>query len=104
MLGKYPGDALWAVMIFVGLGAIFPALSTLALGGLALAICFAVETAKLCPFAWLTALRHTTLGHLVLGRAFTWQNFFAYSAGVAVAIGSEWLVVRFTAIYRSGRN
>lgn len=72
-------------MIFVGFGAVLPRSSTTLVAGLALVVCFAVETLKLCPFDWFVALRHTTLGHLVLGHTFTWQNYFAYSAGIALA-------------------
>ena len=88
-LGKYPGDALWAIMVFVALGALIPRLATVALATLTLGVCFGVETLKLVPFAWLAALRHTTLGHLVLGHTFTWQNYFVYAAGVSLACLAE---------------
>ena len=83
--GKYPGDSLWAVMAFFGLAIIFPRLTTLRLACVTLVFCFAIETLKLCPWSWLNSLRQTTVGHLVLGRKFTWQNYFAYSIGVVCA-------------------
>jgi Protein of unknown function (DUF2809) len=94
ILGKYPGDCLWAVMMFLGVGMIFPTLSTSRMAGLVIVICFAVETIKLLPWDWLNSLRQTTLGHLVLGRAFTWQNYFAYSVGVILASLGEVLIAR----------
>ncbi|PWU10213.1 MAG: DUF2809 domain-containing protein [Verrucomicrobia bacterium] len=94
ILGKYPGDSLWAVMIFLGIGMMFPALSTPRTAWLAAVICFVVETMKLVPWAWLISLRETALGHLFLGRTFTWQNYIAYSVGVILASLGEALIAR----------
>ena len=94
IFGKYPGDCLWAVMVFWGVGMLFPALSTSRAAGLALLICFVVETMKLLPWDWLNSIRQTTLGHLMIGRAFTWQNYIAYSVGVIVASLGEALIAR----------
>lgn len=52
-LGKYPGDALWALMVFCLLGVLLPRLSTLRLAGLALAISYAVELSQLYHAPWL---------------------------------------------------
>jgi hypothetical protein len=81
-LGKCPGDALWALMVFWGLGAVFLRASTARVAAGALVFCFGIETLKLWQVPWLVSLRHTTLGHLVFGHVFSWQNFVAYTAGV----------------------
>jgi hypothetical protein len=82
LLGKYPGDALWALMLFFGAAALWPGAGTGRLvAGTGLA-CAGVEFAKLWQAPWLVALRHTTAGHLVLGHAFSWQNLAAYAVGV----------------------
>lgn len=81
-------------MAFFGLGVIFPGLSTLRLACLAVLFCFAIETLKLVPSSWLSSMRQTTVGHLVLGRAFTWQNYFAYSIGILCAGIGEAMVLR----------
>ena|SRR5208337_4297803 len=94
IFGKYPGDCLWAAMMFWGVGMIFPALSTFRTAGLVILICFIVETMKLLPWDWLSSMRQTALGHLVLGRAFTWQNYIAYSVGVMLASLGEVLIAR----------
>jgi hypothetical protein len=94
IFGKYPGDCLWAAMIFWAVGMILPALSTSRTAGVAVLICFFVETIKLLPWDWLSSIRQTTLGHLVLGRAFTWQNYIAYSVGVTLASLGEALIAR----------
>ena len=89
LFGKYPGDALWAVMVFFGWGALRPRASTLSVALLALATCFVVEALKLYQAPWIVGIRHTTLGHLVFGHVFSVQNLVAYAAGVVVALGIE---------------
>lgn len=89
VLGKYPGDALWALMVFFGLGAIFARASTARVAAGALAFAFAVEFLKLSPSPWLAQLRHTTVGHLVLGHTFGWPNLLAYLAGVLLGVVGE---------------
>jgi hypothetical protein len=68
MFGKYPGDCLWAAMMFWAVGMVFPGLSTSRTAGLVVLICFTVETMKLLPWDWLSSIRPTALGHLMLGR------------------------------------
>jgi hypothetical protein len=93
-LGKYPGDALWALMVFLGLGLLARTASTLRLGAVAFAIAALVETSQLWHPAWLDAIRATTLGHLVLGSWFAPGDFVAYAIGVALGVGSEVLLAR----------
>lgn len=82
-LGKYPGDALWALMIFVGLAFLQPRIVLVRLSVAALAICYVVEFAQLIQVPWLNSVRASTLGHLVLGSGFDWLDLCAYAIGVA---------------------
>jgi hypothetical protein len=91
--GKYPGDVLWSLMVFFGMGAIFRNASSLKLGLGALGFSFGIEVLKLCQAPWLASVRHTTLGHLIFGYAFSWQNFIAYTAGILVGLLVEVLIV-----------
>ena len=84
-LGKYPGDALWAMMIVFALGIFATRMRTWQLALTALLICFAVEFGQLVQMPWLVALRAHPLGHLVLGSTFGWGDLIAYTAGVAIA-------------------
>lgn len=84
-LGKYPGDALWAMMIVFALGIFATRMRTWQLALTALLICFAVEFGQLIQAPWLVALRAHPLGHLVLGSTFAWGDLVAYTAGVAIA-------------------
>ena len=84
-LGKYPGDALWAMMIVFALGAIATRMRTWQLALWSLLICFGVEFGQLYQAPWIVELRSHTLVHLVLGSTFGWGDLLAYAAGVAVA-------------------
>jgi hypothetical protein len=93
LFGKYPGDALWALTVFFGWAALRPALTTLRIALLASATSAAVECCKLWQDPWIVHLRHTTLGHLVLGHVFSWQNLVAYAVGVAAGIMIDLLLL-----------
>ena len=93
-LGKYPGDALWALLVFGLWGFVFPAASGVRKAALALAVSYAVELRKLDQAPWLVGFRQSTLGHLVFGQVFTWQNLIAYAVGVALGAAGECFVVR----------
>ena len=85
-VGKYPGDAFWALMIFFAWGVNFPSISTARLAGYALATCYFVECSQLYHAPWLDNIRSTTLGHLVLGSGFMWGDLVAYAIGVCVGV------------------
>jgi hypothetical protein len=85
LLGKYPGDALWAAMVYLGWGIVLPKASPGRIALLASVICVGVECLKLWQTPWLASLQHTTLGHLVFGHVFSWSNFPAYAAGILAA-------------------
>jgi len=87
--GKYPGDALWALMVFFGWRALRPLARTRDVASMALAASVAVEVAKLWQAPWLVAFRHTTLGHLLLGHGFSWENLAAYGVGVLAGVALE---------------
>jgi hypothetical protein len=82
-LGKYPGDALWALMVFLSWAFFKPRASTSLLAVLALATSCLVEFSQLYQASWLSAIRRTAIGHLVLGSTFSWFDIAAYAAGVA---------------------
>ena len=88
-LAKYGGDALWAVVVFLGLGFVLPRASTrrIALG--ALGIAWSVECLQLYHAPWIDGVRATRLGHLVLGRVFNSPDLLAYAAGIVLAAWAE---------------
>lgn len=90
-LSKYGGDALWALMVFFGMGFVFPRLSTRSLALLAMGFSCAVEFSKLNHAPWIDAVRSTLPGRLVLGHTFNWPNLTAYAIGIALGVLGEQL-------------
>jgi glycopeptide antibiotics resistance protein len=88
---KYGGDALWSLMVFFGLGLLFPRLTTRAAAALALLFSFLVETSQLYHAPWIDAIRSTRLGALALGSIFNWPDFLAYTVGVLIGVALEFL-------------
>jgi hypothetical protein len=89
-LSNNGGDALWALMVFVGLGFLLPRASTLAVAMLALGVAWSVEFSQLYHAPWIDAIRATTPGKLVLGNTFNWPDLIAYAVGVALGALAEW--------------
>ncbi len=96
VFGKYPGDVLWAVMVFCGWRTLRPGARTREVALLAAATSAVVECAKLWQAPWLVAFRHTTPGHLLLGHVFSWRNLVAYGVGVIVGAALDRLLLRTT--------
>ena len=94
VVAKYGGDALWGMMIFLGVGLLLPASRTACVAGLAFGICCIVEFSQLYHAPWLDAARRTRLGALALGDTFAWRDIAAYFVGIAVAAIVEWAVRR----------
>jgi hypothetical protein len=92
-LGKYPGDALWTIVVFLLLGFALPRVSTLKVTAIALLISYAVEFGQLYRAPWLVAIRSTTIGHLLLGSDFGWGDLAAYTVGALIALAVETSIV-----------
>jgi hypothetical protein len=84
-MGKYPGDALWSVMVYYVWAWFFPTQSPKRIALITVLISFGVEFSQLVQYPWLNSIRHTTLGHLVLGTTFSEWDLMAYSVGVLLS-------------------
>jgi hypothetical protein len=93
-LGKYPGDALWALMVMLLYGVARPRWPVALTAAAALTTSYAVEFSQLYQADWINAIRHTTLGHLVLGSGFNAPDLLAYTVGVALGTAAELLMLR----------
>ncbi|MEI6884586.1 MAG: DUF2809 domain-containing protein [Bacteroidota bacterium] len=94
-LGKYPGDALWALAAFVLWGLILPRATTMKIAGLAFLTSVLDEISQLYHAPWIDAIRSTSIGHLLLGFSFSWMDILAYATGVLAGIIIE-SMVRFS--------
>lgn len=104
LLGKYPGDALWALMVYLALAFVAPGASVARLALGAFAISTLVETLQLLRAPWLVAIRETTLGHLALGSTFAWRDLAAYAVGVTGGALLDWAITRTRAGAATARH
>ncbi len=93
-VAQYAGDTLWALMVFLGFSVVVPGWSTTRRAALALVVCYAMELSQLYHAPWIHALRHTTLGGLVLGFGFLWSDLVCYAVGVVVGAACDFLFHR----------
>jgi hypothetical protein len=84
IFGKYPGDALWSLMVYFGWALLKPKTQPIKIGLYALMTSFLIEFAQLIQTPWLNSIRHTTLGHLLLGTTFSPSDLAAYSIGLCI--------------------
>jgi hypothetical protein len=91
---KYAGDALWALMVFLGIGFVLAARGTAIVAALAVAVSCADEFSQLYHAPWIDTVRRTTLGHLVLGDTFTWADIAAYLVGIGFGASAEVVAIR----------
>jgi hypothetical protein len=89
-LSNNGGDALWALMVFLGFGFLLPRASTLTIALLALAFSWSIEFSQLYKAPWIDAIRATIPGKLVLGNTFAWPDLIAYALGVAIGALADW--------------
>ena len=92
LLNDYLGDALWALMIFIGFGFLFPKIETKKLAFISLLFCYGIEVSQLYHAEWLDSIRATTLGGLVLGFGFLWSDLVAYTIGVGIGMLCEFIL------------
>ena len=93
-LTKYGGDALWALMVFLGFGFVFRRRSTAWIGLSAVGFAWAVEFLQLYHAHWIEVIRATRLGHLVLGTAFNSPDLISYVIGIALGVLAEGVYFR----------
>lgn len=94
LLNDYLGDTLWALMIFIGFGFLFPKIETKKLAFISLIFCCGIEMSQLYHAEWIDNIRATTLGGLMLGYGFLWSDLVAYTIGVGVGFLFEFILRR----------
>ena len=88
-IAKYGGDSLWALVVFLGFGFVYPRISTTRLGVIAVCFAWAIEFLQLYHADWIDGLRATLLGRLILGTTFNSPDLLAYVVGIAVGVLAE---------------
>ena len=54
--------------------------------------CYGIEVSQLYHAEWIDSIRATTLGGLVLGYGFLWNDLVAYIIGVGVGMFCEFML------------
>lgn len=93
-LGKYPGDALWALTVFLGFGFWFRRGPTVIVALAAFAFSAAVEVSQLYHAPWIDSVRATLPGRLIFGSGFAWSDLAAYAAGIFTGTVAEFGLLR----------
>ena len=83
-LAKYPGDVLWAAVVYWVVAFFAPCAPIVRVATYALAISYLDELSQLYQAPWINQIRATTIGHLFLGSAFSWFDLLGYTAGVGL--------------------
>ncbi len=89
-VSNHGGDAMWALMVFVGFGFLLPHASTMTNALMALTFAWGVEFSQLYHAPWIDSIRATLPGRLVLGNTFYWLDLIAYAVGIALGALTEW--------------
>ena len=88
-LGKYPGDALWTIAVYLLCCIILPKTPAYKIAGIALLISFLDEISQLYQAPWINEIRRTYPGHVILGSGFSMADLVAYTVGTALAYIAE---------------
>ena len=90
LFGKYPGDTMWAMLLYCCLDLLLPRASIARIALFTAAISLTVELLKFYHAPWMIALRASTFGYLVLGHIFSIENLMAYAIGIVLFGACEW--------------
>jgi hypothetical protein len=93
-IAAYAGDTLWALLVFLAFGWLFPAHSSIQVALYAMAFSLGIELSQLYHSPWLDALRANRLAALVLGQGFLWSDLVCYAVGIGLGAVLEQLAKR----------
>lgn len=81
-IAPFVGDMLWAMMIYFGFRFLFPKLNIIKSLVLAFLFSFSIEISQLYQSEWINNIRNTTIGGLILGHGFLFEDLISYSIGI----------------------
>lgn len=83
-IAPFVGDMLWAMMVYFGLRFLIPKLKLTKTLILAIVFSFSIEISQLYQADWINNIRATTLGGVVLGHGFLFEDLISYSLGIVM--------------------
>ena len=93
-IAKYGGDSLWALVVFLCFGFVFPRCPTLRIGFIAVCFAWSIEFLQLYHAPWIDGIRSTVPGRVVLGTMFNSPDLLAYVIGIALGAFAEYVILR----------
>lgn len=86
IIATYGGDTMWALFFYFLIRALRPQSSLVVSAAACLVFSVLIEVSQLYHAPWLTPIRETLFGQLVLGEGFLWSDLVCYSVGVALGV------------------
>lgn len=83
-IAPFIGDMLWAMMVYFGLRFLNPKLKIITTLILAIIFSFSIEISQLYQADWINNIRSTTIGGLILGHGFLFEDLISYSIGIII--------------------
>jgi len=88
---KYGGDALWALVVFLCFGFVYPRSMTVRIAFIAVCFAWSVEFLQLYHAPWIDGIRSAGLGRLIIGSTFNSPDLLAYAIGIALGALVEYV-------------
>ncbi|MDU5022203.1 MAG: DUF2809 domain-containing protein, partial [Clostridiales bacterium] len=82
LIAPFIGDLLWAMMIYFGLRFLMSKKNISKAFLVAILFSFSIEISQLYQANWINSIRNTTLGGLILGHGFLYEDLISYSIGI----------------------
>ena len=81
-IAPFVGDMLWAMMVYFGFRFLFPKINIIKSLVIAFLFSFSIEISQLYQADWINNIRNTTIGGLILGHGFLFEDLISYSIGI----------------------
>ena len=81
-IAPFVGDMFWAMMVYFGFRFLFPKLNIIKSLVIAFLFSFSIEISQLYQADWINNIRNTTIGGLILGHGFLFEDLISYSIGI----------------------
>jgi len=81
-------------MVYWAVAFVAPSAPLIRVAAYAMAISYLDELSQLYQAAWINQIRATTIGHLLLGSAFSWLDLLAYTVGVWLCSAIEVILLK----------
>lgn len=102
--GKYPGDVIWAMIVFFITGSILKYKSSFIISVISLLFSFIIEFCQLYHAPWIDKIRSFTLGGWILGIGFHWEDLICYLAGILLCVMIEKIFKKYLFISHENSN